>query len=111
MGRLLICILFISFFAGVFGNYDIPVKEEASISDVQSDYGSTYYESEQDYICVGMVPEKIITDTNLLTGHRKSYLSFDYLSIETTGIKVFLEDLNLAGLILKDNLFLSTLLI
>lgn len=111
MARLFISILFIFFIVGAFGNHDASVKED--ISDLLSGHESSCYENEHSSYYLGIVPEKIVTDTNLLTGTglQKKYLSFDSHSVEVQGIRIFLEDRNLACLILKDNLFLSILLI
>ncbi len=109
MSRLLVCILFLSFLVGVCGTNSASAQEEKSA--VQSDCNPAYYQDKQDYMCFGTVPEKIITDGNLFTGLRKSYLSLDYLSLGAKGTAAFFENVNLPCLILKDNLFLSILLI
>jgi hypothetical protein len=111
MSRLLIFIFFcLSSFIGVSGNDDMTRKDE--LSGGQSDHDtSASFQEEQSFIYFGIVPEKIITDTNLLTATKKNFFSFDYLSQGLKDAKFFFEDSNLPYLILKDNLFLSILLI
>jgi hypothetical protein len=93
----------------VCGNDGGTKKEELSGIQCGHDAWASYREG-RSFTYFGIVPEKIITDTNLLTGtKKKNFFSCDYLS---DGLKdVVVEDINLPYLIQKDNLFLSILLI